>query len=920
MAKKYLYGNLNQDTVRPNYGGSTTDSLVINVDNDKMIISGEVKWDAALGELAHTAYPGDKGARNYNKIQELTAQLEEEIARAAKSRSSVESKVGQLENSVKALDTTLTTAIRTEAAIASEADSIILQQCRNEAERAIAEEAKLLAQLKAEALARENVDTEVLKRLDALSGLSSDCIEELHSIILAEQTRAVGVEKQLQQELDSEIARAAQSETEIISSVNKVAADLRSEVARIDASIVAEQTNCAIAHDSVTELVEVESTRAQEAEDKLNEDILALHTTLSSLESAFQQLVEKSTNSSNVEIQAELENIRDELEVVKQETSHGFSELEKEISKLETTQITNEKEVAKQLRSLTQSVSLNTDLVSKLSGKLRDINAQLASLDVSIRDTQASVAHEATQRQASDVKIEKSITTLDTKADKISATLNSQIEIVDSKTTKLANSIQLVDSAVKEINVHVQQLVAADLITAEEFNQLNEQLKTVYNNIGVLRADIDAEVTRAQSAEKNLEQKLIEVKEESNVTSTLIQSLTAALQSVKETVSALTIQLEQNQSMDESTAQDIMLLQSDIQSLRNELESRSVQYEETLNNVVQRINVTDEQLAFIQPQIDGLKTTINLIQTNLGSLTIDYNRIVAGFEQLDNTIETLDDRISGVQDQLDNTTSRIDSTLEDHRVALVKHDISTHQHDVDIADLQTAILRLDNQDDSLDEKISAVDASRAADSNLHIEHYHELVSRLEQEIKRAIAADESLLIDTDRNSGRITSLQLDLTNVISKYVQELTQADAALDDKISYEHNLSDEYRAKILDEVNDVAQESLQRDNALQAQIEIINGKKDSVPLIENDGELPELYAQQGDKTFTIPVEKAVVPESVIRRDSVGNVILSTDTDAFTTHSAVSKLFVDNIVSELRKEIGSLSFDFIDGGNAPIG
>ena len=61
-------------------------------------------------------------------------------------------------------------------------------------------------------------------------------------------------------------------------------------------------------------------------------------------------------------------------------------------------------------------------------------------------------------------------------------------------------------------------------------------------------------------------------------------------------------------------------------------------------------------------------------------------------------------------------------------------------------------------------------------------------------------------------------------------------------------------------------------------------------------------------------------MPEAVVRRDSVGNVLLATDTGVFTTHSAVSKLFVDNVVSELRKEISSISFDFIDGGNAPIG
>ena len=64
MSKKYLYGNLNQDVVRATYGGSASDSLIINVDNDNMVISGEVIWDGAIGEIAHKAYPGNKGAEN----------------------------------------------------------------------------------------------------------------------------------------------------------------------------------------------------------------------------------------------------------------------------------------------------------------------------------------------------------------------------------------------------------------------------------------------------------------------------------------------------------------------------------------------------------------------------------------------------------------------------------------------------------------------------------------------------------------------------------------------------------------------------------------------------------------------------------------------------------------------------------------
>lgn len=46
----------------------------------------------------------------------------------------------------------------------------------------------------------------------------------------------------------------------------------------------------------------------------------------------------------------------------------------------------------------------------------------------------------------------------------------------------------------------------------------------------------------------------------------------------------------------------------------------------------------------------------------------------------------------------------------------------------------------------------------------------------------------------------------------------------------------------------------------------------------------------------------KTAVLESSVSNDSACNVLLTTNTDVFTTRSSVSKLFVENIVSELRK------------------
>lgn len=920
MAKKYLYGNLNQDTVRPNYGGSATDSLIINVDNDKMIISGEVKWDAALGEVAHRAYPGDKGSRNYAKILELSAQLEEEISRAAKSRSSVESKVGELEKTVKILDTSLTTAIRTEAALASEADSIIIEQCRVESERALKAEADLIAALKQEVLSRESVDADLIRRLDDLSGLSVESLEQVRALVVNEISRAQVAEQHLTEKIDGEITRAIKSEQTIVRDISNLEAKLQSSYTKIDVSLAEEITSRRQADNVISDQLETESNRAQKVEESLILEITDLQTSCQELKTALEKVASRVAEGDSTKLNAELESVSSELEAVKKELSTAVETVEADISRLEQLQTSNQDVTNKKIEDIQHSVSLNTDLISKLSGKLKDINKHLSTLDVSVRDIRAAVSAEATQRYQADSNIEKSVTRVDTKLDTTRTELLENIDEVDAKTTKLTSSIQSLVSDINEIKQHVEELYEADVVTKDEFNSLSNELKTVYNNIGELNSVIEAEVTRAKVAEYANAEAINTLQSIDAMHHAQLDQLTAQIESIKIDVYNIYQSIRSNNEHDATIEGRIEDLQSDVTNLRGELTTVSSKYVQTVDNIIEDVSKLSASVEVIQPQFDALKTTVDLIRVEVGELTTNYDKVVEELNHVEQDVQVTQDRISGVQDQLDITTERIDAEIAEHKTALIKHDISTHQHDVDIADLQNAVNELNNADQELSDKIKVVEDQRNVDAEVHNAHYQELVSRLEQEIKRSIAADASLLVDTDRNSGRITSLQLDLTNVISKYVQELMQVDAELDEKISYEHTLTEEYKEKILDEVEDVAAESLQRDNALQAQIEILTGKNDSVPLIENEGTMPEVYSQQGDKTFTVPLEKAVVPEAVVRRDSVGNVLLATDTDVFTTHSAVSKLFVDNVVSELRKEISSISFDFIDGGNAPIG
>lgn len=922
MTKKYLYGNLNQDTVRPNYGGSTGDSVTIHVDNDKMVISGEVNWDAALGELAHKAYPGDKGARNYEKILELTARLDEEIASAATNRDDVTSKVAILEKSFGELNEQLVAAVKAETSARIEGDTFSVEKCKAEAERALTAEKDLLTKLVEEQRAREKVDLNIVQRLNQLSGLSGSSLEEIRQIISVESTRASEAEKSITSNLVSEENRALAAEALLSSKIDTVDAANKKSLDKLSIAIQEEQSARAFDNQRLSEVIDNEVNRATTAETAIIKDVSKVETAVDALDDVVKELyvVVSSLGTLDINVENRIKSVEGDFNEFETSTTTRFSNVEKDIESIETAQEAAVTRIDKELTSIEKSFASNVTLISKLTTKLNETTEHLTTVDTSIQTIQASVASEITERKSANTALDKKLAVVEKTLEQKDTELLRDIQSVNDKTVDLTSSLQIVEGTVKTLSTQVAELYAADIVTEDEFNLLNEQLKTVYNNIRELNSAIQSEVTRSTEKDNELSVAVQTI----DAKYLLIDSRLAALNNTIESLTIVTDTLDKKVQEISSSYTDIIekvtQLNDVVVDTQQRVERETTDRVDADNEIKSVIEDMQESIESFQPQIDLAVSSIDSIKCDVAEvesqLVQNNENIVALAEVVDQTV----DRLSGVQDDLDNTTDRIDGTLEEHKTALVKNDVDNHRQDVEIEDLKKSIKVLTATDVATDNHLKVVEKQATADRELHQSHYKELVNRIEQEIKRSVAADASLLTDTDRNSGRITALQLELTNVISSYVDELRTTDSQLNEKIDNERIHNEENNQKLIQLVDEVEQDSIQRDNALQAQLEIITGKKDSVPLMENDGDMPEVYAQQGDKTFTIPTEKAVVPEVIVRRDSVGNILLSTNEDAFTAHSAVSRLFVENVVSELRKEISSISFDFIDGGNAPIG
>lgn len=166
MAGKSLVGELNNTASRTKYTGNTTNSLRLYVDNSTMTISGDVIWSDALGEIASRAYPGDKGARNYTKICELTKALDYELKQASKFRSSSSTELKTLTKLVEDLNKT----VEAEVCRAKQEENELHAKTTREIDRSITTDNELFSRLNEETSARKKSGIELMNLITSVKG------------------------------------------------------------------------------------------------------------------------------------------------------------------------------------------------------------------------------------------------------------------------------------------------------------------------------------------------------------------------------------------------------------------------------------------------------------------------------------------------------------------------------------------------------------------------------------------------------------------------------------------------------------------------------------------------------------------------------------------------------------------------------
>lgn len=212
--QKFLYGQLNQpNSSSANYGGVTTDTAKVTVDNQNRTIRADVLWNAFTGETSDKAYPGDKGARNYQKIIELQSKLNEENLRFIGYKDSIEAQLAKISNDLNKLTIESKQAIQTESNRSKLFDDDIYAKLKSEIDRATKAENDLLTQLLKATSDWKKVTEDIQSQLQALEGVSSDVVESIQTDLSEEIERSKKADAELSIRLTEESERAKETES-----------------------------------------------------------------------------------------------------------------------------------------------------------------------------------------------------------------------------------------------------------------------------------------------------------------------------------------------------------------------------------------------------------------------------------------------------------------------------------------------------------------------------------------------------------------------------------------------------------------------------------------------------------------------------------------------------------------------------------
>lgn len=465
--QKFLYGQLNQpNSSSANYGGVTTDTAKVTVDNQNRTIRADVLWNAFTGETSDKAYPGDKGARNYQKIIELQSKLNEENLRFIGYKDSIEAQLAKISNDLNKLTIESNEAIQTESNRSKLFDDDIHKKLLDEINRATKAENDLLTQLLRATSEWQTSIREIHEQIKSLDGISADVVESIRSDLSSEIDRSTKADAELNQKLTEESERAKETESLITSRLIEVSQLEKKNHTDVIDSLEREIDTREIAVRDINNRIDQEIERSLKADADLTDLLRTQNKALSYQRQTIDGM------------SVQLASYDDRLESVEKYTKDSTAELQNLSNQLESVSLA-EAETSIKVEDIEQQVLESTSRLNKIDSTLkRTVEATSISID-SILDRLDKVDESNSNQQKSIIILDKSIDDEMKEREKQFSSLESRIDVESGRATQ---SEELIQSSLSNLQKRTNERFSELTTDFDEFTTLNTNEHLSINN------------------------------------------------------------------------------------------------------------------------------------------------------------------------------------------------------------------------------------------------------------------------------------------------------------------------------------------------------------------------------------------------------------------------------------------------------
>lgn len=489
-----------------------------------------------------------------------------------------------------------------------------------------------------------------------------------------------------------------------------------------------------------------------------------------------------------------------------------------------------------------------------------------------------------------------------------------ELQAVSDSLTALKKSIdsdlQETTIAVSKLNKRVDQLekTKQEASITEVLQKLTDETNRALKVEQQLADQILVETASRHDQDDNLHIELSQLQYQINEQLTTINStLNKKIDQLKNDQSTLNDKISIERSRAISSEASIRQTLTDNQKTHEHaIEELKTQIESSLSYNDTKFDAVDDRITRVNEELQLL---IKQLQDTDSTLDSKISKIILDIGALNNTLENLNNSYLHLLHYYEELNDKFDSAQNDNVKKFT-----------DLArSIDTETIRAQSAESQLETKITDVTSVVNENKNL--------IKQNESTINEVKTSVDNLSHQVHRDEEKLDKLQekVDTIGSIGGDVSVIKDQLDQVKQDLATETTRATDAEKTINDKLDSTIESTDKKLQELADQVVSLDG---AVKIVPNEN-IEQLYGQLGEDVVLQNLNVEAIANSVVKRDSNGNVIVPVN--GLTNTSAVPKSIMDEALATLsatlttqmdraiKNAVDSMQFDFIDGGMAPV-